>query len=506
MLFSETNNRCLSIVLALFAVIITDATNSQAEVKLPAIFSDGMVIQRESRANIWGWADPGEKIEIRADWGAEADAVADSDGNWKAVLRTPSAGGPFQISVNGIAIKDILSGEVWLCSGQSNMSCNMLFFTKKAKEVEYQPLADRIKAEIGSAQDPLLRQIEVPHKVSPFEELNDFRGNWISCAPGRTEKFTATGYYFGRELRRRLDVPVGLIKSAWGGTMLQPWIPAWAYESDPDFAAYYKKQMDPIREKIEKKRKFNLRGIRQYPSVLFNGMIAPVRPYTIRGAIWYQGESNAKRMPHAYREYFETLITSWRKEWGQADLSFYWAQLAGFNANGFNAWKDICDAQRHALELSNTGMAVLNDIGEAKDIHPRNKMDVGRRLALWALANDYRLDLPAYSGPLFEKSNVSGGKFIVKFTHCGSGLMTACKKLDHPAEETDTELGGFELKGADGKWMDAEARIVSKDTVEVFNSAVEEPLAVRYAWKTYTADANLYNRAGLPASLFTTEQ
>lgn len=498
----KTKTVCIAIlILAVFS------SAALAEVELPSLFSDGMVVQRESEAKIWGWAEPGEEVEIAASWGEGAQAVADSGGKWSAVLQTPAAGGPFRIRINGKTIEDVLSGEVWLCSGQSNMDCDMRFFTKDARQAKHQPIVLKIREEIKTATDNLFRQIEVPHTVSPEKLLDDFEGAWMSSSPANNGDFTAAGYYFGKELRSRLDVPVGLIKCAWGGTQVQPWIPEAGYRSRPEMEEFYEREIAKAREIAADKDTFRPFKIRQYPTVIFNGMVAPVRPYSIRGVIWYQGESNRRHMWDSYLEYFKTLIESWRREWRQGDFPFYWAQLAAYDEKQYaEEWVSICDQQRRALFLPKTGMAVLNDIGDAGDIHPRNKIDVGKRLALWALARDYGVGVPAYSGPLFEESNVSGEKVVVKFTHCGSGLMTGKKAADKPARETDADLGGFEIRAADGKWLDAEARITSADTVEVFAPAVEKPVAVRYAWNSYPADANLYNKEGLPASLFTTEE
>jgi len=487
-------------------MLATLSSAALAEVELPALFSDGMVLQRESKANIWGWAEPGEEVGIAASWGARAQAVADAEGRWSAVLKTPAAGGPFRIAINGKTIDDVLSGEVWLCSGQSNMDCDMRFFTKDARQEKHQPIVLKIREEIKTASDNLFRQIEVPRTVSIEKRLDDFEGAWISSSPTNNGDFTAAGYYFGKELRSRLDMPVGLIKCAWGGTQVQPWIPEDSYRSNPEMEEFYEREIAKAKEIMEDKETFKPVKIRQYPTVIFNGMVAPVHPYTIKGAIWYQGEANRRHMCDSYQEYFETLIESWREEWRQGDFPFYWAQLAAYDDKEFaDEWVSICDQQRRALVLPNTGMAVLIDIGDAKDIHPRNKIDVGKRLALWALARDYGIEVPAYSGPLYKDHRITGEKVLVSFEHAGSGLMTGRKELDGPVRETAEDLMGFEIKGADGEWLAAQARIASRESVEVFSPEIEKPVAVRYAWKAYPSEAKLYNKEGLPASLFTTE-
>jgi len=243
---------------------------------------------------------------------------------------------------------------------------------------------------------------------------------------------------------------------------------------------------------------------------LYNGMLSAVVPYAIKGAIWYQGESNAGYMTEHYEDYFSAMIRSWRKEWGRGDFPFYWAQLANFrdpNADPLeeDGWASICDQQRRTLKLPNTGMAVLIDIGEAKDIHPRNKPDVGKRLALWALAKDYGIDVPAYSGPLYKISEVKGSKILLRFSQVGSGLMVGSKNLMDDAVEIDEPLKRFQICGKNRAWQWADAMIVSKDTIEVSHPEIAEPVVVRYAWSSNPEGANLYNKEGLPASLFTTE-
>ena len=515
------------------------ALSALADVKLPALFSDGMVLQRETLAPIWGWAEPGEKVDISTSWGAKAATTTGTDGTWKTELKTPEAGGPFQFTVTGnntITIKDVLSGEVWLCTGQSNMDCELNFFTRDAKEEQYQPLVEYIRNEIATANDPLLRHIAVPRNESVYEKVNDFEGQWVSVNPEASPNITATGYFFGRELRRELGVPVGLVECARGGTRVQPWLSMEAYRADPEKSAYYDREMAALKkrsstwdpEKAElnyseavsaweadgkkggkPKKQTDPASANRLPGTLHNGMLAAVVPYAAKGFIWYQGESNSRYMVDSYEDYFSTLIRSWRKEWGQGDLSFYWAQLANWDGHG--AWMDrlgwvsLCDQQRRTLKLPNTGMAVLYDIGEAKDIHPHNKMDAGKRLALWALAKDYGIQVPSYSGPLYKSHTIEKGKMLVTFDHADSGLMAGHKTLLDEAVEVDEPLQFFEIAGDDHDWKRAEATIVSADTIEVSHPDVPTPVAVRYAWSINPEGANLYNKEGLPASIFTTE-
>jgi sialate O-acetylesterase len=512
-----------------------------ADVRLPSLFSDGMVIQRETVAPMWGWAEPGEKVKVVASWGAKAAITAGPDGTWQVMLKTPKAGVGHSITVTGnnsVVIKDVASGEVWFCGGQSNMDFTMKQISGDAREPKYQHLSDYVKREIETANDSLLRHIEVPNMPSPHNKKYDFEGAWKGVEPANTSAMTATGYFFGRELRKHLkDVPVGLLECAWGGTRVQPWISKEAYLADPEMAAHYKRDIAELEKRSEawnvedakKRHKLALanweangkKGRRpqvqadpakdkQWSATLHNGMVSAVVPYAIKGAIWYQGESNDGYMTEYYEDYFSTLIKSWRKEWGRGDFPFYWAQLANFrNPNPEpledNGWTSVCDQQRRCLKLPNTGMAVLNDIGEAKDIHPRNKPDVGKRLALWALANDYGVQVPAFSGPLYKSHKIKANKVVIQFDHVGSGLMTGHKNLLDDAVEIDEPLKRFQVAGADRAWKWAEARIVSENTVEVSHPDVANPVVVRYAWSSNPEGANLYNREGLPASLFTTE-
>jgi sialate O-acetylesterase len=523
----------------IFWSAVCAAASGWAEVQLPAIFSDGMVIQRETQSPIWGSADPGEKIDVKASWGATAGVIAKADGSWKIMLKTPKAGGPFSITVTGknkVVLSDVLAGEVWLCGGQSNMDCDMAFFAKKARDPNDQPAADYVKHEIATANDPLLRHIEVPQTASPNKTLNDFKGKWVSVSPETTSKITATGYFFGRELRAKLNVPVGLVECSWGGSRVEPWISEATYRADPVLEAYYEQEMASLKKKADaysaeeaqkkleadvakweangqkgRKPRLSLDPVsdKQWPATLHKGMLSSIMTYAIKGAIWYQGESNRDYMTAEYENRFSTLITSWRAEWGQGDFPFYWAQLAAFTAANEepleeDGWASVCDQQRRCLALPNTGMAVLNDIGEAKDIHPRNKVDAGTRLALWALAKDYGFQVP-YSGPLYRGYTIKAGKVLVSFDQVGSGLMVGHKNVLDDTVEVDEPLKRFQIAGADRVWKWANAEIVGPDTVAVSHPDVPKPVVVRYAWSANPEGANLYNKEGLPASLFTTE-
>jgi sialate O-acetylesterase len=509
-----------------------------ADVQPSALFADGMVIQRETQAPVWGTADAGEYVTVSASWGKTAATTADASGKWMVKLKTPKAGGPHTLTIQGnnfVEIKDVLSGEVWFCSGQSNMEFEMKKLavgSPKRITPEHEPAANYIKQEIATAKDNLLRQFTVKNAVSPLEPLTTLAGGWMDSSPQHNPDFSATAYFFGRELRKELNVPVGLIECAWGGTRIEPWIPAEAFQQDKEMAAYFEsnrsaletwnpkqaeadyqaavKRWSAKRNGRKPRKPSDPKASQQFPATLFNGMVNPVIPYAIKGAIWYQGESNVGHNTHKYEHNFRTMISSWREHWGQGDFPFYFAQLANFRYPvtepvEFDTWALIFDQQRRTLGLKNTGMAVLNDIGEAKDIHPHNKMDVGKRLALWALKNDYKQKVTVCSGPLYKSHKIKGDQVIIKFDSAGSGLMAGSKIGMADTQATDEVLKHFQICGADRQWQWANVEITGKDTIAVSHPDVANPTVVRYAWAKNPKSANLYNKQGLPASIFTTE-
>ena len=511
-----------------------------AEVTLNSLFSDQMVVQRESEIPIWGWADAGESIKIEASWGEKITTTALDDGTWKAYLKTPKAGGPYEIVVSGeniIEISDVLSGEVWLCTGQSNMDFSMERFLGDSREPQYQPLVEYIREEVKSANDNWIRYIEVPQTMSLFEKKKNFKGKWINATPGKIEKISASAYFFGKELRAKLNIPIGLIECSWGGTRIQPWLSEETYLADKNRREYFEASRRSAKERIDILDNENYvdlvynqkladwysngrkggaprpsildpRKDRQAPATLYNAMLSSIIPYTIKGAIWYQGESNAVHLADEYANYLTTMITSWREEWNQGDFSFYWVQLAACKRGSIEndqGWAMVNDQLRRTLNVPKTGMAVLYDIGEGKDIHPHNKMDVGKRLSLWALKNDYNVVTPV-SGPLFRSKSISGDRIEIEFDEVGEGLMVGRKVLLNEAYEVRESLSWFEIMGRDGVWKEAQAKIMSKNKIEVWNEDVSNPLHVRYAWSAYPEGANLYNRDGLPAAVFTSEE
>lgn len=519
-----------------------------AEINLPSVFGDGMVLQQKQAAPVWGWAASGTEVTVSFK-GQKKSAKADANGKWMLKLdalnaSAESAEMTIKVGSETKVIKDVLIGEVWLCGGQSNMDFKLVMLTGKAREAQYEPLAEYIRNEIKVANDPLLRQIKVPRVVSPFEEKTNFVGNWDKAIPGKVGEFTATGYFFARELRKKLKVPVGLLNCNWGGTRVEPWIPMSKYQTTDSLKKYYESETAPVKDKVAKwdpaKAKANYEKqlaawkenvkkakeakkkaprkprmqqrpdmSNRLPSTLYNAMTHTLVPYAIKGAIWYQGESNSGHYADKYKEHFGAMIEAWREVWGQGDFYFYWCQLAQFKAPNDqpldnDGWATVLDQQRLTLSLPNTGMAVLNDVGEAKDIHPKNKIDAGKRLSLWAFKQAYGQDL-VYSGPLYKSSKVEGKKVIVTFDQVGSGLMVGKKNLMEPTVESSEPLKRFQIKGADNKWLWAEAKISGKNSVEVWHKDIPSPVEVRYAWSANALGANLYNKEGLPASMFKTK-
>jgi len=462
--------------LAAVVAALVLAVPVQAAVKLPAIFGDHMVLQRDLEIPVWGWDQPGQEVSVTLG-DASAKAKADEQGRWLVRLPKQKAGGPLVLSISGSdkqEFKDVLVGEVWICSGQSNME-----FTVGG--------AVNAQEEISSADHPKIRHIKIQH-VPADKPQDDVKSNgWQVCSPKTVGGFTAVGYFFGRELQKELDVPIGLIGSNWGGTRIEPWTPPAGFKAVP--------ALKNIADKLDEFPQKNNQGQvnHQSPLALYNGMIHPLVPYAIRGAIWYQGESNNGE-GMLYADKMKALVEGWRTVWNEGDFPFYWVQLAPYHygGNGENL-AGIWEAQTAALAIPNTGMAVTVDVGNLKDIHPKNKQDVGKRLALWALAKDYgRKDL-VYSGPLYKGMKIEGNKIRLSFDHVGSGLIS----------RDDKPLTWFTIAGPDGKFVEAQATI-DGDTVVVTADEVKEPKSVRFAFNQ-DAEPNLANKEGLPASPFRTK-
>lgn len=424
----------------------------RAEVKLSAVIDSHMVLQRDVPLTIWGTAAPGEGVTVKLGNDA-AEVKADDKGNWRVSLPAQKADGkPRQMIVTGknrIELEDILVGEVWLGSGQSNMEWSVAA-SHGAKEA------------IAAADHPQVRLFHVP-KVQAKAPAGDVKAQWKACAPKTVPQFSAVLYYFGLKLHQELKVPIGLINSSWGGSPIEPW---------------------------------TIKG--STSGGMYNGMIAPVVPFSLRGVIWYQGETNAfQKNGLKYTDKMRDLIEGWRKVWG-TDFPFYFVQIAPWQPQkgGYPAGElqTLWEAQVASLKIPHTGMVVTTDlVDNVSDIHPRNKLDVGNRLALWAFAKTYGKSGIVYSGPLYKSMKIEGHKVRLSFAHVGGGLASRDSKP--PAE--------FEIAGDDGKFVPADA-IIDGDTVVVHSSQVAKPTQVRMGWRN-TANPNLMNKAGLPASPFQTK-
>jgi sialate O-acetylesterase len=489
---------------------------AQADVKLPAVIGSNMVLQADMKVPIWGWADAGEKVTVTVG-DQKAGATADSGGKWQVRWAPMKAGaGPLEMTVAGkntLKLTNILVGEVWICSGQSNM------------EVSVSSSMDSEK-EIAEAKYPKIRLFTVTKATADTPQA-DCKGQWFECSPETVPDFSAVGYFFGRELNRVLGVPVGLVNTSLGATRAEPWTSREALEADADFKIIFGRQKQDLEnypkalEAWEKTKEMRLADWKaavekakaentplpiephgpiapatsaNRPSALYNGMIAPLVPFAIRGATWYQGESNIGHSVE-YRKLFPAMITDWRKQWGEGDFTFLFVQLANFKARknepADSKWALLREAQAMTLSLPKTGMAVIIDIGDADNIHPKNKQDVGKRLALAALAITYGKDV-VYSGPMYESMKVEGDKVRLKFKHIGGGLVAKGDKLT-----------GFAVAGEDKKFVWADARI-DGDTIVVSAKDVAKPVAVRYAWAD-NPECNFYNKADLPAVPFRTD-
>ena len=480
----------------------------QASIKLPALISEHMVLQHGVPVRIWGSADPGEDIRVEFQ-GQNVAVKAAADGKWTVWLKPLATGGPLRMTIAGasskVTLDDVLVGEVWIGSGQSNMG-----FTVNR--------AVRAQEEIARANYPMIHLFKVKLTVAD-QPADDVVGKWVVCSPDTVGTFSAVEYFFGRDLYEARHEPMGLIESDWGGTPAQSWTSKPALEAEPTLkfilddwhktlAAY-----PAAREKYEQRfaewktaaakaktagttlpvqpRPPAGSGHQNTPAGLYNAMIAPLTPYAIRGVIWYQGESNASEF-HAgpYRRLFRTMIEDWRRAWGEGDFPFLFVQLANYKGNAW--WPLLRESQTDALELRNTGMAVAIDVGESNDIHPTNKQEVGRRLSLVARRTVYG-DPVEYSGPEFRRATPEGNQLRVWFDHAdgmqarGGGALT-----------------GFTIAGADKKYVTAEAR-VEGNTIVVSSPEVASPVDVRYAWDADPV-CNLVNRAGLPASPFRSDQ
>ncbi len=547
----STKNIYLICFLFIGCMVMLPGFGLAQEISMPAIFADHMVLQRGQKVPVWGTTDPGATVEVAfAD--QKKTSKADSKGEWRVDLDPMKASSESRIltisakysnNYTELKIYDVLVGEVWFAGGQSNMYRPFRMLTYEARESKYEPIAEYLRNEENTANDTLFRQYRAGIDYSVLEEKNEGRGSWTKAVKGPVHNFGATGYFFGRELRQKLDVPVAIIACNLGATKIEPWIPMHAYQSNEILTNFYREEIDRYKEDIaswdqekvdrafekemaqwekraEKARENNENEPgkprkqvhpdkdKQIASTLYNGMVSPIIPYAVKGAIWYQGESNGNNLPEQYAMRLAAMVDAWREAWGN-DFYFYYCQLANYrDANEqpldeTDGWVTVQDQMRLAMSIPKSGMAVLNDIGEAKDIHPKNKIDTGKRLSLWAFKQAYSQDIVC-SGPVYKSSKVKRNKMIITFAHVGSGLMVGKKHLMDATIEVNEPLQRFQVCGADRKWKWAEAKIIGKNKVEVWHSEISNPVEVRYAWSSNPEGANLYNKEGLPTSAFKT--
>ena len=452
-------------------------------------FKNHMVLQRETEAVIWGTGVPGRKVSVMGTWDNKVYRVSsDKDGKWQTKMKTPKAGGPYQVHVGDgkkeITLNDVLLGDVWICGGQSNMQWKMRGFG-----------VNHWKEDVQKAKQPMIRLCDVP-QVLGLEEQDNVSASWKVCSPNSVMNFSAVGYFFGSRLHRELNVPIGLISTNWGGSSAEAWTSEEVLRKQfPEFKSAFAKYPGQLQEGgatyrgKNKPRWLNQRS----PSACYNSMIKPLLPFSCRGVIWYQGESNIKT-PEQYQTLFPAMIQDWRDRWGQGDLPFYFVQIAPFHykTNPMSA-AFLREAQGMALSLPNTGMVVTMDIGDPTNIHPKVKKPVSERLALLALKHTYGKSELIASGPVYSEQKIKGKKIRLSFTEIGGGL----------ASRDGEPLTHFTIAGSNGKFVPANAEI-DGDTIVVQSPQISKPKAVRFGWGS--ADMpNLMNKEGLPASSFRTD-
>ncbi|TGD80744.1 sialate O-acetylesterase [Hymenobacter wooponensis] len=490
----------------LFNLLFLLAHSAFADVTLPALMTDNMVLQQKTTVALWGWAVPGEAVTVKASWAKQpVKTTADAQGNWLVRVPTTKAGGPYTLTVQGknqLTIKNVLLGEVWLCSGQSNMAFPIAkgaskWMTGVVNEAEVVPKANY----------PTIRMFTVAQKVADTPE-RDVQGSWVVCSPQTVGSFSAVGYFFGQEIHQQTGVPVGLIHSSWGGTPAESWTRREVLEPNPELRPILTRYAEGLTRRPayeaelaawKQEKEANPQTTRpkpaeplsatsnKSPTKLYNGMIKGLEPYTLKGVIWYQGESNAERA-YQYRTLFPAMIANWRQDWQQPNLPFYFVQIAPHK--GQNA--EIREAQLLSwLQVPHTGMVVTTDVGDSLDIHPRNKQTVGHRLALWALHNEYGQPKLETSGPVYKAMKVESGQVQLTFDH-----TTGLRAEGGPLRE-------FTIAGPDSVFHPAQAR-VEGNTVIVSSDQVTQPVAVRFGWRK-SPMPNLFNAAGLPATPFRTD-
>jgi len=507
----QMSRRCIGA--AVFSLVFISTAESQ--VRLASIFGDNMIVQRDVPIPVWGQAPPGATITIRLSY-ATASTSADNEGNWKATISKLAAGGPFDLTVvssETLIVRNVLVGEVWLCSGQSNMEFRL-------------DRSDAADSVIAAALNPKIRLCTVQRAVSETAQISA-KASWVESSPTTVGRFSAVAYFFGKKLLEELDVPVGLVHASWGGTAAESWMPPMVLADDSEFAPILQRWQSDLKKFPELNATFQDRlpalmaqwrsdsaaaaadgkapparpqlprgpGSRDTPSGQWNAMIHPLIPFAVKGVIWYQGEANASRA-YQYRRLFPALIRSWRKTWENEKLPFYYVQLPNLFRQpdpSKSVWAELRESQLQTLSLTNTGMAVTIDVGDSMDIHPRNKKPVGERLARIALNKDYGHSQVVPSGPVYAGYRPDGASIRISFSEIDGGLLA--RSVDN--------ITGFVVAGEDRIFVPARAKIEANEVV-VWCDRVQQPVAVRYAWGD-NPEWSLMNAAGLPASPFRTD-
>ena len=446
------------------------ATHASGNIRLPSAVASNMVLQQQSKVTLWGWADPGEKIIVSTSWNNAIDSVvATGDANWKIKINTPVAGGPYTITLKGwsaIVLENIMIGEVWVCSGQSNMEWSS---NQNLKQ---------IMDELPNSSNTNIRLFHISKTTSNHPQ-DDLEGHWKVCSPESLKGFSAVGYFFGKKLQHDLNVPIGLVNASWGGTPAEVWAPDDQVNNDNELktaaALQNKSKWWPVT-----------------PGIAYNAMISPLTNFPIAGAIWYQGESNTGTAA-SYNKLFTTMIGAWRKAW-EKEFPFYYVQIAPYKYGNKNIGALLREQQTKTLSYPNTGMVVITDlVDDIKNIHPQNKIDVANRLADWALAETYKQNIVAYKSPLFKKMEINKNKAILFFDNAPAGFMT---KENKKATE-------FYIAGEDKNFLPADVKI-EKDRIIVSHKQIKDPVAVRFAFSN-TATSNLFSKEGLPVCPFRTD-
>jgi sialate O-acetylesterase len=451
-------------------IILLTTLSSVAQLRLPAILSSGMVLQQNDSVTFWGWGYNSEAVKIIPSWNSVATVTKVSNiGRWMAKIKTPAAGGPYDIVIKSpdaeIILNDILIGEVWLCSGQSNMEWNYYNGVKNLKE------------ELPLAYNNQLRFFQIPRMASDYPQ-EDVKASWKLCDSNSLKTFSAVGYYFGKRLNKQLDVPIGLINASWGGTPAEVWTPAEYIEGDT----------------ILKKAAALLTEVPWGPiktAMNYNGMLSPITRFTLAGAIWYQGESNAGTNS-TYSRLMTRMIDAWRKKW-EKNFPFYYVQIAPFKYGNKNIGALLQEQQTRAMTHPGTGMVVVTDlIDTITDIHPRNKTDVGIRLANWALSETYRQSVGSYKSPMYRQMEMKNDKMILYFDNVPNGWLVKGKSIT-----------GFYISANGVEWLDADAKI-DKDKIIVWNKKVKQPAHIRFGFGN-TIVGNVFSVEGLPLCPFRTD-